>query len=161
VVHSTCKLKRLTTVFTIRAVTLSALSHAPCAGGFMVTHSLRNVLVSCLLLLALLSLCAAQGTTSLHGTVADQQSLVISGATIILEDPQRGLHRQTESNQAGFYEFLQLPPGAYHLTISAKGFKALSHGNLVLQVASPATFNATLSVGAAAERVEVHASDVP
>ena len=127
----------------------------------MVTHSLRNVLVSCLLLLALLSLCAAQGTTSLHGTVADQQSLVISGATIILEDPQRGLHRQTESNQAGFYEFLQLPPGAYHLTISAKGFKALSHGNLVLQVASPATFNATLSVGAAAERVEVHASDVP
>ncbi|HVN20392.1 MAG TPA: TonB-dependent receptor, partial [Dongiaceae bacterium] len=127
----------------------------------MSTRLFRNTAIICIFLLAVISLSAAQGTTSLHGTISDQQSSVIAGATVILEDAQRGLTLQTESNTSGFYELLQVPPGTYRLTVSAKGFKALLGEELVLRVASPTTFNAMLSVGAATESVEVHASDVP
>ncbi len=112
-------------------------------------------LIACLLLLALSQISIAQGTASLRGTVTDPQSSVITGATVVLENSERGLHLQTASNKVGLYEFLQVPPGTYHLAISAPGFKSLSKENLVLEVASPAIFNATLTVGAIAERVEV------
>jgi hypothetical protein len=104
---------------------------------------------------------AQQGTTSLRGTITDQQSSVVANATVVLGDAQRGVHLETSSNESGFYEFLQLPPGSYTLTISAVGFKTLVRENLALLVASPATFNAGLVVSSVAETVTVSGSAIP
>lgn len=102
-----------------------------------------------------------QGTASLRGTVDDPQSSSIVGAKITLEDEHRGLHFETATNASGFYEFPQVPPGIYRLTMVSPGFAALSKENLILQVASPATFNATLHIKDAAETVTVSAETLP
>jgi hypothetical protein len=103
---------------------------------------------------------AQQGTTSLRGSVTDPQASAIPGASVVLEDTSRGLHLETSTNQAGFYEFLQLSPGTYHLTISAPGFKILSQENLVLRTSTPVTFNTSMTVSAVAETVTVSSSAV-
>ena len=114
-----------------------------------------------ILAFALLPCSAQQGTTSLRGSLTDPQGSVVPGAKIVLEDTERGLHLETSSNHSGSYEFLQLPPGTYHLQISAPGFKSVSREKLALQVAIPATFNTSLIVSAVAETVTVSISAVP
>jgi len=101
-----------------------------------------------------------QGTTSLRGTVADQQSSTVAGAEVSLEDADRGVHLQIATNEAGYYEFQQLPPGRYHLTISRAGFKTVTAANLVLRVATPTTFNAVLEVSGGSEKVNVSSSEI-
>jgi len=102
-----------------------------------------------------------QGTTSLRGTVSDPQAATIAGATVVLQDSDRGLRRETKSNEAGFYELLQLPPGTYRLEISAAGFKTITTDELLLRVATPTTFNVTLPVSTAAESVTVSSAAIP
>ncbi len=104
---------------------------------------------------------AQQGTTSLRGNVTDPQGAAIAGAQVIIEDAARSLHRETITNSSGFYEFSQVPPSSYKLTISSTGFKTAVKENLVLQVSTPATFNATLPVSAVAETVTVTGSNIP
>ena len=99
-----------------------------------------------------------QGTTSLRGTITDPQSSAIPDASVVLEDDSRGIHLETSTNQSGFYEFLQLFPGSYHMSISAKGFKTLSRENLVLRVATPTTLNVKMIVSTVAETVTVSIS---
>jgi len=104
---------------------------------------------------------AQQGTTSLRGTLTDAQGSVVPGAKVTIEDAQRGLRLETTSNATGFYEFPQLPPGAYRLEISAAGFRTVTRENLALLVATPATFNASLSVSTVSESVTVSSSAIP
>ena len=122
---------------------------------------LCGILLSVLFLLFPVSLTAQQGTTSLRGTVTDIQSATVSGASVSLQDVERGVHLQTVTNDAGYYEFHQLPPGTYRLDISMAGFKTVTAENLVLRVATPATFNAALQVSSGSEKVNVTSSEIP
>jgi hypothetical protein len=40
----------------------------------------------------------------------------------VLRSAETGLTRTTETGIAGGYEFLQIPPGSYKLTVTAAGF---------------------------------------
>src|ERR1700694_920728 len=64
-----------------------------------------------------LLVCAQQGTTSLHGTISDPDGSAISGAAVKLEDAARGFKAATTSNATGQFEFLQLTPTTYELTV--------------------------------------------
>ena len=123
--------------------------------------STRGLLFLLVCLLLTLPALAQQGSTSLRGTVTDPQGAAVPNAKITIEDTQRGIHLETTSNNSGFYEFLQLPPGSYHLLIKASGFKTLSRENLVLLVSTPGTYNAALTVSSVAETVTVSISSVP
>ena len=81
---------------------------------------------------------AQQGTSSLRGTIIDPQGSVIPGASVALEDLERAVHLETQTNKSGFYNFPQVAPGTYSLNVSAPNFQALSQKNVVLQVATPA-----------------------
>ena len=87
-------------------------------GWSMAFGSKRNFLTGLLvLLLAGASAWGQTGTTSLRGVVTDQSGAVISGAKVTLANALTGLHRETETSNAGEYEFLSLAPGAYSLTV--------------------------------------------
>ena len=62
-------------------------------------------------------------TTSLRGTVTDASGAAISKAKVTLSNPERSLERTTTTGDAGGYEFLQLTPGTYRLTVEMAGFK--------------------------------------
>ncbi|MGA9511012.1 MAG: carboxypeptidase-like regulatory domain-containing protein [Candidatus Sulfotelmatobacter sp.] len=106
--------------------------------------------------LALNTLASAQtATTSLRGTVYDAKAAVISGASITLSNPSTGFTRTTKSDNQGNYQFLELPPATYTLTVNAPGFATLKQDGVVLQVATPATVNANMQVTGGTVTVEV------
>jgi len=66
-----------------------------------------------------------------------------------------GYSRSTTTNSQGAYEFVEIPPATYNLTITANGFATFKQNGLVLAVAMPATLNITLQVVGISETVEV------
>jgi Carboxypeptidase regulatory-like domain len=119
---------------------------------------LRILTVLAGFLLAVSSMSWSQaGTTSLRGTVSDSTGAAVSGAKVTLSDPAHGFSRTTSSSAAGEYEFLQLPPSTYILTVEMAGFRKYEHRNVQLLVDVPANLKVILDVGASTETVEVSA----
>src|SRR5271169_4096372 len=86
-------------------------------------------------------LAGAQSTTSLRGIVTDPKGAVLPGASVTLADPQKNFVRNVRSGVDGVYQFLQIPPAFYNLTVSAPGFSQFQKENIQLQVNLPATVN--------------------
>lgn len=94
-------------------------------------------------------------TTSLRGTVTDKSGAALVKAEVVLTNTQQALTRRTTTGHAGEYEFLQLPPGTYELSLEVRGFRKYTQKDLQLLVSSPATANVTLEIGTSTEVVEV------
>src|SRR5437660_5694630 len=109
-------------------------------------------------LLAISAIVFAQsGTTSLRGTVTDPSEAAVSGAKVTLANPERGFTRTVTTGDSGSYEFLQLQPGVYQITIEVPGFRRAEQKHVQLLVDTPATLNVKLEVGTATEVIEVNA----
>jgi hypothetical protein len=55
-------------------------------------------------------------------TVVDPQDEAVPGATVVLEGPALKNPRTAVSDINGFFEFNDLDPGTYSVSVSAKGF---------------------------------------
>jgi outer membrane receptor protein involved in Fe transport len=118
----------------------------------------RKWLVLPLALIALLILpCAmAQETTAgLQGTVKDPSGGVIANATVEVYGPALIGTRKVQTDTAGDYRIVALPPGQYTLSVSAAGFRTYKQGGIDLTVGRLPSIDVTLPVGAVAESVEV------
>ena len=98
---------------------------------------------------------AQSGTTSLRGTVTDSSGAAISNAKVALTSSDRGFERTTMTGPSGGYEFPQLQPGTYQLSVEMSGFRKYEQSGVSLLVDTPTTVNAKLTIGAATELVEV------
>jgi hypothetical protein len=106
--------------------------------------------------LALTSLVVAQvSTTALRGTVYDAKGAVVAGASLTITNPATGFNRSTKTDNQGNYQFLELPPAKYDLTVNASGFAIMKQSGLELQVATPATLNVNMQVTGGTVTVEV------
>src|SRR5437867_4456354 len=116
------------------------------------------VCLSALLLLGV-QLLRAEVTAGVLGTVVDPSGAAVSGATVVLRNPDTGLQRRAKTNESGDYEFLAVPVGEkYSVQVEAKGFeKSVQNGvKLLLNQKYRADFK--LVVGAVTETVEVTSS---
>lgn len=105
--------------------------------------------------------CAAQTfSSSIAGTVTDPTGAVVTGATVELKNTSTNDVRKSTTQDDGSYQFSNLIPGNYQITVSAPGFKTLVRDNLVLQAQTAATVNLTLEIGGTEQKVEVSASAV-
>ncbi|MFZ0771151.1 MAG: carboxypeptidase-like regulatory domain-containing protein [Candidatus Sulfotelmatobacter sp.] len=98
---------------------------------------------------------AQSATSSLHGTITDSKGLVIAGAALTLSNAETGFSRSTTTDGQGTYQFLEVPPAKYVLTVDAPGFAKLKRENVVLQVSSPATLNIALQVKGSSVVIDV------
>jgi hypothetical protein len=110
-----------------------------------------SVLVLCV------SSARGQATTSLRGTIWDQSGAVIPDTKVVLRNPSTGVDRATTSGADGSYQFLQVLPGTYQLSVEKSGFRTYLRTDLQLLVNTPATMNVTLEVGAQTQMVAVTA----
>lgn len=92
-------------------------------------------------------LVAQGGTTSLRGTVSDTSGAAVSGAAVVLTNDERSFNRAATTSATGSYEFLQLQPGTYHLSVEMAGFRKVEQKNVALLVDTPSTINFKLDVG--------------
>jgi hypothetical protein len=95
-------------------------------------------------------------STSLRGVITDPSGAVVPGATIRLVDSSTGYQASATSNGAGEYQFTQIPPAKYTITVSAGGFGNQSKLAELL-VDQPATINFGLTLQASQEVVNVSA----
>jgi hypothetical protein len=113
------------------------------------------------LVLTPLQLCYGQQTVAgMTGEVTDQSGAVVPNATVTLSNAATSLKFTEKTNAIGVYRFTEIPPGqGYEAVFTAAGFNSLVVKNIYLTVGTVRTQNASLTVGAHAEAVEVTATN--
>jgi predicted heme/steroid binding protein len=119
--------------------------------------SMRTVVL--LLIVALgASLAFAQSDLgTISGFVKDPSGSTVPNAKVTVKN-ESGLERQAATNEGGLYTITNIPPGLYRVTVEAAGFKKFESSGNKLDPSATLVVDATLTVGAATETVEVTAT---
>ncbi len=95
------------------------------------------------------------GGATLKGTVTDPSGAAIAGARVVANNKQTGFTRTTKTSEAGLYNLVRLPVGAYDLAIEHQGFKPVTRSGISLSVGAVLTWDVQLEIGPAQETVTV------
>ena len=115
------------------------------------------------LLLMLLSLGAGMAlaqikSSTITGTVSDQNGAVVAGANITITDANTGVNSAVKTNAEGEYSAPYLEQGLYVVTVQATGFETFKKTGIALATQSVVRIDAQLTVGSVSQTVEVRAS---
>jgi hypothetical protein len=66
---------------------------------------------------------------------------------VTLRNAQTGFRRQSLSNANGEYQFLQVVPGTYTVTVEKPGFSTVTHADTSLLVNTPTTLDLRMELG--------------
>ena len=92
---------------------------------------LRKLCCWCVLAqLAAVSVFAQAVNGTIVGTVSDATGAVIAGAKITLLEVNTGVTHSGQTNSAGFYNFPDLPPGTYNVTVEMSGLLFVNRKNI-------------------------------
>lgn len=98
---------------------------------------------------------AQTGTSSLRGTITDPNGASVSGATVTITSATIGVALTTKTDKDGSYQFLEVRPSTYTVTVTATGFRTLKQSGVELLVATPLTDDLKLELGSVSTTVEV------
>src|SRR3954469_17537250 len=105
-----------------------------------------------LTLLVVLTLATAAftqtATSSLRGTVMDPKGAVVPGATVTIKNPAQGTSRETKTDANGEYQFQQVPPAKYDITVSSPNMGTTTQKGVRLAVGTPTTLDISMKVSA-------------
>jgi Carboxypeptidase regulatory-like domain len=107
------------------------------------------------LLLEPASLFAQTANGQVNGTVTDASGAIVSGATVKLTNTGTKIAKQTATNSAGYFLFINVIPGTYVLSVEQPGFRAANVSQFEIQVNQTLTQNIQLEVGTVNESVTV------
>src|SRR5437763_859021 len=130
-------------------------------GRTMSKHPLCNSACALALLLFCIAFgagsAAAQSTTAgaIGGTVKDPQGAVVQNATVTVKNEETNAEKTGTTDSEGRFNVPQLQPGNYTVTINATGFSAFTQQKVVVEVGRITPLDVDLSVGGAAETVQV------
>lgn len=97
------------------------------------------------LFLSPLSALAQDGTTGrIAGTIEDTKGALIAGAEITVVSRATGGERKAISDTQGDYALLLFPPGIYHVSINASGFKQALIDDVQVIITQTTVVNAEL-----------------
>ena len=111
-------------------------------------------------LIAIVSLAAAQTTTSatgaINGRVFDESKAVLPGVTVTITSPSLiGGPRTTVTTEDGVYRFPAVPPGEYAITYELQGFATVRREGIRVTLGFTATVDVEVGVATLAETVTV------
>ncbi len=119
----------------------------------------RGLLSACAVVLFCSIPVLAQSTYGVVlGNVRDQSGGAVSGAKVRVTKTDENATRDTVTNLEGAYEFQNMEPGPYTVTVTADGFRTFAAQSLVLAARGRLRVDATLQVGDISQKVEVSSS---
>lgn len=113
-----------------------------------------------LLLLPFATLAQTATTAMLSGFVSDQEHRRIAAALITLTEVATSRESHTITDGEGRYQFAALPPGRFHVKVTAPGFKAATVQDITAEVAKTVTINVLLEVGEILDATQVVAGRI-
>lgn len=128
-----------------------------CIGVKKTGRLLSSVLALLLISLPLFSQ-SSQGT--IQGTVFDQTGGAIAGAMVTVTDVARGVTRNLIADNAGQYVAASLNPGTYRVRAETKGFRAVEHTGVLVEVGQNIRVDLTLQPGEQTQAITV-TSELP
>lgn len=115
----------------------------------------RLLFVSLLILGSVGMVLGQSSTASISGTVSDEKQSVIPGATVTVRNVDTGFSRAATADSEGRYKFVNLPIGAYEVTVEAAGFAKHLQTGITLVVNQDAVIDTSLKAGRVDEVVTV------
>jgi len=126
-----------------------------CQFGVRCARSSQHAIWIFAVMAFLASMVMAQSSSQLNGSVTDPSGASVANSKITLTDASTGFERNTTSNSAGLYQFLDVPPGDYRLQATATGFATYMASKITLVVKTPATVNIKFQVAGVETSVTV------
>ena len=120
--------------------------------------ALRLVISLVSLLLAAPLMAQTATTASMSGRVTDPQGATVPGATVKLTDRSTTQERIAVSDSQGRYNFANLPPGVYDLSVTLTGFKTATVTGLIVEATRPVVRDVGLEVGGLTDEVTITAA---
>ncbi len=104
------------------------------------------------------SLALGQGetTSAIVGQVTDSTNAAIAGAAVTATNRETGATRKAVTDGAGRFDFPQLMPGTYSVSVEAEGFKPAQNENVVSGLGQKQSVDFSLRIAQASETVEVN-----
>lgn len=100
-------------------------------------------------------------STSLTGRVTDSSGAVVPGASVKAINTATGVAYMGATGPSGIYKILYIPVGTYSITVTAKGFKTVTHSHIIVTNNQTVRSNYVLQVGAIATKVTVTGTPPP
>jgi hypothetical protein len=113
------------------------------------------ILLSTLFVLALSVFAQFSQRGSIGGVVTEASGAVVANASVKLLDIQRNQTSSGTTDASGHYEFSQLLPGTYQVSVESPGFKKSISESLRVSPQSVVRYDFQLQVGSVSEQVEV------
>jgi hypothetical protein len=94
---------------------------------------------------------------SILGDVKDATGASIPGATVVVTHTGTSLTRQGITDEAGRFNFTDLPTGVYNLKVSQQGFKTYERTEVTVTINAVTRVDVSLEIGAIDQTVTVNA----
>lgn len=118
----------------------------------------RRRVFTILLLLTLPVVLAAQSNRGgIAGTVTDPQGAAIAGASVTVTDPDRNTTWRQKTSNLGGFQFPELAPVTYRITVEANGFESERVEGVKVDTSNTTSLRLTLKVGSAKQTVTITA----
>jgi Carboxypeptidase regulatory-like domain/TonB-dependent Receptor Plug Domain len=115
--------------------------------------------ISILFLLALLVVpVSAAPVGSIKGYVRDSSGASIPKANLTLTNEKTGVQEKTVSDSTGLYQFLDINPGSYQVTVEVPGFRTTDVKGVIVLVDQIVGLDLKLELGNVTQAVEVSGS---
>ncbi|MFZ0064410.1 MAG: TonB-dependent receptor [Pyrinomonadaceae bacterium] len=103
---------------------------------------------------------AQSNAADLQGFVRDPSGAVVVGATVSVRNAATNFSRDVTTNDDGYYQLTNLPPGSYEVTVEAAGFAKGRIASITLTVGQRADLDIPLTVGEVGATVDISAAEV-
>ncbi|HEY9402066.1 MAG TPA: carboxypeptidase-like regulatory domain-containing protein, partial [Pyrinomonadaceae bacterium] len=90
---------------------------------------------------------AQSNASDLQGFVRDAAGAVVVNATVTARNKATNLTRDAQTNDEGFYQITNLPPGEYEVTVEAANFSRANIPSVTLTVGQRADLDVPLAAG--------------
>ncbi len=123
----------------------------------------RSISAFCALMMtAFLAVAASAqaGSTSINGTITDQNGAAVPGASVKLTNPATSFTRTVTTNEDGAYAFSSILPGSYTIEVEAAKFKKAVKREVRASVDSTLNVSIALEPGEVSAVVDVTGGDI-
>lgn len=115
----------------------------------MTSRALQGLLLACSLAFgtvcitsASVQISAQETTGGIQGTIHDPSGAVVPGAHVDISGSALIGTKEVLTDKAGFFRFVNLPPGSYSIVVKASGFDAIKMPSVAIEVGrfQPSTY---------------------